>query len=306
MTSPTLDAPAVERLISAAVAAPSLHDTRPWRFGLEPDTRTLEVRAAADRALPPADRLGRALHLSVGCVVFNLRVVAVQLGWEPVTRLLPRPDRPDLLATVRLADATRTTPAPGSYDAVWHRHSSRFPFSEVALPPDLRGELTDAARTEGADLVFTGHRETERVLNATREAERRNRKHPAHAGSRRLSRGAAGPQGASDLRPDVLPIRPLERPPQLAVLTTARDLPTDWLRAGQALERVLLLATECGVQASLLHQAVEWTDLRDRVSDSADGRRARPQTVIRLGYGPEGSLHDTATTGTGRVTHPAE
>ncbi|WP_329469702.1 hypothetical protein [Streptomyces sp. NBC_01723] len=133
-------------------------------------------------------------------------MAAVHLGWEPMTRLLPHPDRPDLLATVRLADATRTTVAPGSYDAVRYRHSSRFPFSGVALPLDLRGELADAART------------------------------------------------------DVLSPRPLERPPQLAVLATAQDRRTDWLHAGQALERVLLLATASGVQASLLHQAVEWAD----------------------------------------------
>ncbi|WML79036.1 hypothetical protein [Streptomyces sp. VNUA74] len=301
MTSPTLDAPALERLISAAVAAPSLHDTHPWRFGLEPDTCTLEFRATAARALPRAAPAARAVHLAVGCAVFNLRVAAVHLGWEPVTVLLPRPDRPDLLATVRLADATRRTVAPGSYDALWHRHSSRFPFSGVALPMSLCGELAGAARTEGADLLFTGHRETERVLSATREGERRNRKHLAHAADRhRLPRGPTGPQAAwhrrpspalgAHHRPDVLPARPLERPPQLAVLTTAHDRRKDWLRAGQALERVLLLATASGVRASLLYQAVEWADLRGRLGGLTHPCRARPQMVIRLGYGPEGSL----------------
>ncbi|WP_309475018.1 hypothetical protein [Streptomyces parvulus] len=220
MTSPTLDAQALERLISAAVAAPSLHDTHPWRFGLEPKTCTLEFRAAAARALPRAAPTARAVHLAVGCAVFNLRVAAVHLGWEPVTLLLPRPDRPDLLAAVRLADATRRTVAPGSYDAVWHRHSSRFPFSGVALPMSLRGELADAARTEGADLLFTGHRETERVLSATREGERRNRMHLAHAADGRRS-----PRGPTGRR---APGTGGRRPP--SVLTTVRTScrPAPW------------------------------------------------------------------------------
>lgn len=92
------------------------------------------------------------------------------------------------------------------------------------------------------------------------------------------------------LRPEVLPTRPFERPPTLGVLTTVHDRRTDRLRADQALERVLLLATAHGVQASLLYQTVEWTDLRGRLSGPTGARRARPQMVIRLGYGPEGVL----------------
>lgn len=62
--------------------------------------------------------------------------------------------------------------------------------------------------------------------------------------------------------PDVLPARVFETRPTLAVLSTAHDRRADWLRAGQALERVLLSATRRGVRASFLRQALEWPDLR--------------------------------------------
>jgi hypothetical protein len=58
----------------------------------------------------------------------------------------------------------------------------------------------------------------------------------------------------------------LEEFPQLAVLTTARDVPAAWLRAGQALQRVLLTATARGLSASFLYQSIE---LRDMRGDSA-------------------------------------
>ncbi|GAA5041802.1 hypothetical protein [Streptomyces similanensis] len=89
MRTPEVDATAVENLLYAAVAAPSMHNTQPWRFGLEPDTCSIHVRADRARRLPLSDPRQRAQHLAVGAAVLNLRVAAAHLGWEPAVRLLP-------------------------------------------------------------------------------------------------------------------------------------------------------------------------------------------------------------------------
>ncbi|WP_405820576.1 hypothetical protein OG241_33235 [Streptomyces sp. NBC_01390] len=49
MRTAVLDATNLETLVSAAVAAPSIHNTQQWRFRLDPDTLTLEIRAATHR-----------------------------------------------------------------------------------------------------------------------------------------------------------------------------------------------------------------------------------------------------------------
>ncbi|MGW0705917.1 Acg family FMN-binding oxidoreductase [Streptomyces sp. NPDC002643] len=316
MRTAVLDGTTLETLLSAAVAAPSIHNTQPWRFHLDPDTLTLEIRAATHRGLRHTDPTGRALHLSVGCAVLNLRIAVEHFGWTPVTRLLPRPDAPDLLATVRPADTTRTTTGnPALYDAVWRRHSSRLPFTERPLPTPVLTELTEAAHTEGALLHHLPPARTDTVLRLTREAEHRNTTDPDRAAESRrwltgpdtgagISTGLGmppevlGPQDFLDhipmrdfgahRHPDTLPARPFERRPAIAVLTTAHDRRTDWLRAGQALERVLLTATAHGVRASLLHQALEWPDLRERLMPPTGPRTCHPQMAFRLGYGPEG------------------
>ncbi|CAG7613631.1 Acg family FMN-binding oxidoreductase [Actinacidiphila bryophytorum] len=308
-TTSTLNAAILEKLIAAAVAAPSLHNTQPWRYRLDPDTTTIEVRAATERALRHTDPVGRALHVSVGAAVFNLRVAVAQCGWEPVVRLLPRPPEPDLLASVRLAG-----PLPGDwrhgqdlYDAVWRRHSSRVPFSGRAIPARVLAELSEAAAVEGADLVVPDANETRRILRLTAEGEwftatdaaRRaeNRSWVRNGAQDGMSGAVLGPRDASGHLPvrDFAALRPtyarpalaFEALPVIAVLSTRHDRRADWLRAGQALENVLLTCTTHQVRASLLHQALEWPDIRWALRDPRSGT-GHVQMLIRLGYGPEG------------------
>lgn len=305
----TLDGATLEKLISAAVAAPSFHNSQPWRFGLEPDTTTILVRAAGERGLREADPLSRALHLSVGAAVLNLRVAVAHFGWEPVVRLLPDPARPDLLASVRPAGPPRGDGGQRAdlYQALWRRHSSRSPFSAQRPPEPVLAELADAAQAEGARLYLPDDRETRRLLLLTAEAERRGVVDPARRAESRgwvhdgaadgLAPTALGSRDVSGLLPmrdfsalspeNPLPSAVFEQRPLIAVLTTTHDRRADWLRAGQALERVLLVATSHQLRASLLHQALEWPDLRWALRSTERGP-GYVQMFIRLGYGPQG------------------
>jgi nitroreductase len=314
MRTVPLDAETLEACVAAAVAAPSFFNTQPWRFGLDPDTVAFEVRAAPERSLRHADPVGRALHLSVGASVFNLRVAVSHFGWSPVVRLLPRPDDRALLATVRLTGSGGRHTArhrDDLYPAIWRRHSSRFPFSGRPLPPPARAELAEAAHTEGASLTFPEVAETVRLLRVTAEAEHRNRsdadrgtesrrwvhREPGDPFDAGLPQTALGPQDAREhipvrdftaaRHPGRLPAQDFETAPAIALLRTEHDRRTDWLRAGEALEHVLLVATALGLRASLLHQPMEWPDLRRFLSPDPD-HTGHPRMLIRLGYGPEG------------------
>ena len=74
-----------------------------------------------------------------------------------------------------------------------------------------------------------------------------------------------------------------EEQPQLAVLSTATSTRADWLRAGQALQRVLLTATQHGIAACPLTQPLETSDTW-QVRDPVSGR-GTPQLILRIGYG---------------------
>ncbi|MFG2470400.1 hypothetical protein ACGFXB_33780 [Streptomyces canus] len=222
---------------------------------MDSDALTLEIRAATRRGLRHIDPAGRALHLSVGCAVLNLRIAIEHFGWDPVPRLLPRPDEPDLLATVRLGGSGRTSSYTSLYDAVWRRHSSRFPSSERPLPTAVIAELTEAAHAEGARLHHLPPHRADSALRLTRETEHRNTTDTDRAGESRrwvtagngtglgMPSAVLGPQDyreripmrdfGAHRHPAVLTARSFEQQPSLAVLSTAHDRRTDWLRASQ-------------------------------------------------------------------------
>ncbi|MFF8925936.1 Acg family FMN-binding oxidoreductase [Streptomyces longwoodensis] len=310
MQTREIDASVLETLMAAAVAAPSIYNTQPWSFGLQPDTRSVEVRVDRRRALPLADPDRRAQHLSVGAAVFNLRVAIAHQGWDPVVRLLPDPSEPELLGTVQLA--TRAGELPGCrwlYPAIERRHTSRMPFTGRPVPEAVVAQMVQAAQTEGARLYVPDFAETRLLLGLTAAAEARNQASPARTAESRtwitapgadlpygIPLTALGPQDADGRIPvrdftgrlpvPHLPDQHFERHAQVALLWTTHDRREDWLRAGQALEHVLLTATAHGVRTSMLHQAMEWPDLR--TAACLPQRRCCPQVLIRFGYGPDG------------------
>lgn len=311
MQTREVDATAVQTLLAAAVAAPSVHNTQPWRFGLDTDSRSIEVRADPERWLTAADPERRAQHLSVGAAVLNLRVAATHLGWVPVVGLPPPGDDPDVLATVRLSESPGDRPDPlgDLYEAVERRHTSRMPFTGRPVPDRVVADMTGAARAEGAHLDVPGIVVTRRLLRLTETAEARNTASSERTAETRawlatpgadapygIPATALGPRDSSGhvpMRDFAAPLPALGRPAlrferhvQVGLLWTPHDRRQDWLRAGQALQRVLLTATAYGVRTSVLHQAMEWPDLRAAMSGSR--QRHCPQLLIRFGYGPEG------------------
>ncbi|MFV5995785.1 hypothetical protein ACNPQM_25985 [Streptomyces sp. NPDC056231] len=66
MRLPDVDTQALESLVATPVAAPSIHNSQPWRFRLDPAARAVEVRMVRERTLPLADPVRRAQLRSVG------------------------------------------------------------------------------------------------------------------------------------------------------------------------------------------------------------------------------------------------
>ncbi|MEU4154374.1 nitroreductase [Streptomyces sp. NPDC026659] len=311
MSEEPLDERTVTALVADATTAPSLHNAQPWRFRHLRGPGVLRLYADPERVLPHGDPQNRGLHMGCGAALFNLRVSAAAAGLDPDVRLLPDPADPDLLAEVRLRDTGPPDPALAAlHPEIRRRHSSRLPYRDQEIPAAVRERLYAAARAEGAQLLFPGTWHVRSVLDLVRDAEERELMDagareemarwahtdpgdapdgiPAEAFGPRSRHGTSSVRDFAVGRP--MPDRPwasFEERPNIALLGTPHDDPADWLRAGQALERVLLRATADGLVASVTSQPLEWPELRWATRDPLSAM-SQVQMVLRIGYGPQG------------------
>lgn len=296
---------ALRQCLEAAAAAPSVFNSQPWRFRLRRDG--VDVLADQSRRLYVVDPRGRELLISVGAAVLNLRIAMLAHGRLPMLRLFPAPDEPDLVARVTVGACVRVTDTVEALArAIPRRRTNRRPFADIAVPAAVLTDLAVAAQAEGGALTVADDLGQEAILSVIRTAETRWRAEPRYWAELAewtdptnerydgVTPEAFGPWSTAEAMPirDFGLVQParrrqvvtFERVPTIVVLSTTADSREAWVRAGQALERVLLTATVRGLASTPMTQALEIDELRGLLVHPTVG--GVPQAVLRVGYGP--------------------
>jgi hypothetical protein len=282
----------LRRAAVRATLAASVRNSQPWRLVLHPDR--IVVQADRTRRLPVFDPTGRQLLLSCGAAVLNARVafaaagVATELCWrtgqvgagasDDVAVLHPPPERADPDDDLSALDW-----------AAPRRRSSWGPFSAPA-EADVLAALVAAAHAEGASLVPI---EPTAAARAARLAARVLDADPAYTAELRAWRTVDPrrrdglPCGARPVGPDTSGSTwlPAARDWELSsclVLSTPADAPREWLRAGQALQRILLTATTLGTAVHVMSLPIEVPAARQWVGHAAGGC-GYAHLVVRVG-----------------------
>ncbi len=307
------------QVVAAATRAPSIHNTQPWRFTASPDR--LDVFLDRDRALPVLDPTSRQQVISCGIAIEFAVVALAARGRSARVTLAPAGDESDHLATLEVGDEHPVTDEDTALAAaIDRRHTVRAPFLSKAVPDDLVDRMQAGAAPFGTWVKPISRSEEEvATVFLIAQAEEIEQGDPAYLAEleswMRTEPGAADGvpqeavpgedpharpsnwlirdfmvghrehhvfQPAGD--PDALPPE-VERPTVVLMGTDEDDL-DDWLKAGRALGRVLLLATVDGVAASPLTQALDWPATRTRMQQRLS-LVGHPQFLLRMGYPPE-------------------
>jgi hypothetical protein len=291
-------------LVRKAILAPSSHNTQPWFFLLgEP---YLDLLVDRTRALPVNDPHDRELTISCGCALMNLLVAGAERELRVESWLLPDPDEPDWLARVSITrDPVERDPAADLGGFIDVRRTCRTRFEPRPVEAAVIDALVGAARAEGAwlkPLLTEGLRARVAALVVEGDAAQW-----ANPGWRRELAAWMHTRGEGDgltVSPFTAPVTQMivrnfdmgvgvgskdrelaENSPLLMVLGTENDTPHEWLIAGQALQRVLLVACSNGLRASYLNQPIQVASLRPQLRELV-GDDGFPQVCLRLGYAP--------------------
>ncbi len=299
--------------VGQAVQAPSTHNSQPWRFRIRGPS--VEIRADRTRALPIIDPEGRELVGGCGAALFNLRLALRTRGLEVDVRRVPDESDRDLIARVFV----RQGQAPTEDElrlcaAIEKRRTSQTAYLGITVPDEVIDRLRRDAEAEGAWIVpLTEETQKVQLVAMIMEADhqqwsdrpmREEFSHWLRTNDSEAHDGVFGRSfGLDNVESHLAPmaVRMLDRgareatlhrdlvaaSPLLLILGTDGDSMLDWVRGGEALERVLLRVESEDLRVAFLNQPIEVAELRPRVGDLA-GRPGSPQIILRIGYGNAG------------------
>jgi hypothetical protein len=296
-------------LLRYAVLAPSTRNTQPWQFGITKDG--VEVFADYTRRLRIIDPDDRELLMSVGAAITNFRVAAAHFCFDTTVLYETRPEEGVPVALISVTETCapdRKLSAP--FSAIPKRHTNRGLFDGEPLEPQAVTRLCDTLDRFPETFRLLLPRDRSRAGAMVEQAERAQMARPAFR-----AEIADWIRTNDDERTDGFPAEALGVPRVLAteaswivrefdlgaaqgrrnrrlaesasalLVVTAEDDRVSLIRAGEALEFLLLTMTDAGLQYSFLNQPVEVEATRDRIAAMA-GTTHPPQLLLRIGSAP--------------------
>ena len=296
------DAGTIRTALTLASRAPSVHNTQPWRWRVEP--ASLQLYADPGRQLPNTDPDGRDLILSCGTALHHCVAAFAAVGWRSRVSRLPNADDPDHLATIELSLQSADYVDIALAAAIPRRRTDRRHYSSWPVP---MGDIAlMAARAARAGVTLCQVEDIDTLHNIVAESVRDHLTKDYLAelttwSGRYFSVAGVPARNTPISDPDAkIPSRlfagaALPMPPDssaaddnavVLALGTRCDDRLAQLRAGEATSVVLLTATSTGLASCPVTEPLETAETREAVRSDIFGDSNYAQMLLRVGWAP--------------------
>ncbi len=308
-------------LIRYATLAPSTHNTQPWKFMVKPD----EIAVYLDRTrwLKVADADEREMYVSVGCALENLLVAAEHFGFGHAVRLLPDAKDCNLVALVQLSPGgTPSLHRASLFECISARFSNHNAYDGRAVDPNILMLLQGVCVEANLKPMFIVDAAMRQMLDEL--VVRADAVQFADPGFREelgywIGQGTFGtPWLMAKLEQMAVTLINFGRPtakhdsqalmsaPVFGIITSQDDDRKSQILAGQAYERVHLLATRLHLSMQPMNQLLQQRYFKSALCDLVFADRLRaipisthqtasvlptPQIAFRMGYGEPEAEH---------------
>lgn len=297
------DPKTIRTALGLAARAPSVHNTQPWRWRVDPGRVQLSVERSLQLVYTDPD--GRDLMVSCGAALHHAAVAFAALGWQAGIHRFPEPARPDLLATIELHPDAPDPADIALAAAIPRRRTDRRHFSEWPVPPgDIALMGSRAARLgiglrrvdpteEFKSILHHAVSRHVRDIDYLTEMTRWSGRYAAVAGV--PARSTPEPDYDTAIPGRIFAGPALGQPvgstgahdhAVLLALGTAGDGRLDRLRAGEATSAVLLTATAAGLVTCPVTEPLEVSECRAQLRTDVFGDDLYPQMLVRVGWAP--------------------
>ena len=282
VTGKTVPKEVIRYIIKAGIQAPSGDNAQPWKFSIKGNRIFLYLDRDADSSFFNVNQI--ASIISCGAVWENMRTAGTAFGLKGRIVYLPEAKEENLMASIELGFAD--VPKDPLFESIWSRHTNRKPYDKKPIPETILRELKDMAESvPGVKLHLISNREQlKKVARIVYKADRIRTEHrPLHEHLCKMIRFT---DAEACEKGDGLPLKNLEaglageiflkatRPwfimnlmnkagigrmvalhsfqsiinsSGAALLVVDGMTPKDFLKGGQALERIWLAITQQGI-----------------------------------------------------------
>lgn len=291
-------------LVQFAVLAPSSHNCQPWKF--EVGKNHIILKPDFKRQLAVSDPENRHLYIALGCALENLLIAANYYGLETIVQYLVS-DPKDIKIKVDFKPLTNPPhPTQHLIFSIPGRRSNRNMYSS-RVPDEKFLESLEQLATENVQIsLVKDHREKDNIADILMESRLRafsNKPFREEMANYKRTNFTSSPFGMPGFTLGINNLLSLFAPflirnfnvmkvirkneedilkkyTSVFIFLNAKEhSPYSWISTGQLLQKILLKAEQCGVQASISAVPLNVEPIKKILKTSY-----RPEMFLRLGY----------------------